>query len=196
VQPQAKKNTPEKKKPPKKITADYLHNSGLYYLQRFAASSGHFRSVMLRKVKKSCHYHKEQDYAACTALVDELVRKFERAGLLDDQAYTRGVVTSLRRQGKSRRAVVARLQAKNINADTALEVLHAYDENQFNSSADAEMQAALIFTRRKKLGAFRKDKDYSEEKALAAMGRAGFSYDTARRALALSLEEAEERIRL
>ncbi len=78
IKPKAgnKANTPYKKreKPaPKKITESYLHNSGLYYLQRFSASSEHFRSVMMRKVKKSCMHHTDQDYDACAVMVDKLV---------------------------------------------------------------------------------------------------------------------------
>jgi regulatory protein len=67
------------RKKPKKITAQYLHNAGLYYLQRFAASRGQFRSVMLRKIRRSCMEHREQDYEACAALVEKIVEKFERA---------------------------------------------------------------------------------------------------------------------
>ncbi|MCD8497437.1 MAG: hypothetical protein LRZ85_04760 [Alphaproteobacteria bacterium] len=51
-------------------------------MQRYAASSGHFRQVMLRKVKKSCHAHADQDYEACAVLVDALVDKFKASRLL------------------------------------------------------------------------------------------------------------------
>lgn len=184
-------------KVPKKITATYLHNSGLYYLQRFAASSGQFRAVMLRKVKKSCHHHKEQNYEDCQKLVDELVTKFERAGLINDESYTRGMISSLRRQGKSRRSIIAKLNAKGIASSLAEEKLEEYAQDSERGGADSETKAAIIFARRKKLGPFRTGGDETEnEKALGVMARAGFSYDTSRRVLEMKCEEAETLIRL
>jgi regulatory protein len=188
-------NTPKKIRPPRKITADYLHNAGLYYLQRFAASSGQFRTVMLRKVKKSCRFHTSQDYTKCTEMVEELIKKFEGTGLLDDKAYARGMVTSLRRQGKSKRAIASKLNVKNLSNNDVEEALDQYNESFNASPRETELQAGLIFARKKKIGPFRRAEEM-QEKELAAFGRAGFSYDTALSILKFSLEEAEEQIKL
>ena len=51
----------------------------------------------------------------------------------------------------------------------------------------------LVWIKRKKLGAFAL-RERSFEKSLAALGRAGFDYNNANRALQMSREEAEERI--
>src|SRR5687768_1034793 len=109
--PQDSKKT-RGKKPPKKITETYLHNAGLYYLQRFSASSESFRRVMMRKVERSCRAHPEQDRAECARMVDELVRKFLGAGLLNDGQYAEAMVSTLRRRGLSSRAIQARLAAR------------------------------------------------------------------------------------
>ncbi|MCC6597931.1 MAG: RecX family transcriptional regulator [Alphaproteobacteria bacterium] len=185
------KRGPDKnaRKPPKKITESYLHNAGLYYLQRFAASSAQFRRIMLRKVKRSCDFHNDQDPAHCAALVDALVIKFEKAGLLGDQIYTRGAVTSLRRRGKSKRHILGRLKTKGIEPALALEELTLHDNEHFNDPALAEHQAALAHARKKKLGPFRISDKMTPEKELASMARAGFSYETARSVLNLDAEE-------
>ncbi|MCB1532527.1 MAG: RecX family transcriptional regulator [Alphaproteobacteria bacterium] len=189
--PKQKKRTP---RPPKKITPTYLHNAGLYYLQRFAASSAHFREVMMRKVKKSCHYHKDQNYEDCAQMVDALVEQFASSGLLDDSAYTRGVVTSLRRSGKSRRAIIAKLKQKGLSDDMIERTLTAYDDDSAGSSADAELTAALNFARKKRLGPFTRDKETPPEKALASMARAGFSYDVCKTVLEMEPKAAQARL--
>ncbi|MCB1783328.1 MAG: RecX family transcriptional regulator [Alphaproteobacteria bacterium] len=190
--PQTAKVKPERragKRVPKKITESYLHNSGLYYLQRFAASTSRFRSVMLRKVKKSCHAHPEQDYEACAQLVEALVLKFEAAGLLNDELYTNGAVASMRRRGLSQKAVLAKMAQRGIGANNALLALQAYDaeESYGDETRDSEFQAALMFARRKKIGPFRNmsvaEDEKTQQKALSALARAGFSYDVSRRVL-------------
>lgn len=177
------------KKPPKKITADYLHNSGLYYLERYAASSGHFRSVMLRKVKKSCLAHPDQDYEACATLVDALVEKFKASGLLNDDLYLRGMVGSLRRRGVSKQAILGKLRMKSVTGDMAGTYLDQHDDEH----GSGDLKAAIIFARKKKLGPFaRPERPEEPQKTLAKFARAGFSYDVAGKVMRMSADEAEE----
>jgi regulatory protein len=178
-------------KAPKKISETYLHNSGLYYLQRFAASSKHFQSVMLRKVKKSCAFHADQDYAACAAMVEALTAKFVAAGLIDDEVYAKGVITSLRRRGKSKKAILVKMREKGIEEPLGLGELRALDEEQHTSEVQAEHRAALAHARKKRLGPFR-TKEADPKKELSSMARAGFSYDTARRVLMIDAEDIED----
>ncbi len=183
---QKKRQGPKK---PKKITESYLHNSGLYYLERFASSSANFRAVMMRKVKRSCMTHTEQDYEQCAAMVDALVEKFINVGLLDDAIYTRSKINSLRRRGKSARAIQAYLRSKGLKADIIEQTLKEYDLNQHESPAEAELEAALTFARKKRLGPFRGEKEIDSQKELGRMARAGFSYDTSRRVLNNDFED-------
>lgn len=178
------------KAPPKKITETYLHNAGLYYLGRFAASRARFRGVMMRKVRKSCAFHTDQDPAACENLVDALVRKFETAGLLGDETYAKGIVQSLRRRGKSKRHILESLKAKGIDPALARHELALHDADFGQDPALAERQAALAYARKKKLGPFGKRQDQESKKDLSNMARAGFSYKTARYVLNLEAEES------
>lgn len=179
-------------KKPKKITRDYLHNSGLHYLQRYSSSAANFESVMLRKIKKSCMAHPDQDHDACTELLRDLIEKFQRAGLLNDELYSEGMVTSLRRRGQSRQAIRQKLAAKGLESDLIDEKLEAHDGAIYETPADAEFSAAVKMARRKKLGPFAKDNRKTPENAMAAMGRAGFSYDVIKKVLGLGRDEAEE----
>lgn len=185
------KKPPERrgKKPPKKISAQYLHNAGLAYLQRFPAGTAHFRRVMGRKIDRSCNYHKEQSKETCIALLDDAVATFARMGLLDDDAYLRGMVTSYRRRGLSKQAIAAKLQQKGMGQSAILDTLREFDEQ--GGAPDPELAAALRLARRKKIGPFARREQADTSKSLAALARGGFAFDTAKRALALPLEEAE-----
>lgn len=179
------------KKPPKKISEKYLYNSGLAYLQRFPASTPHFRRVMGRKIDRSCNCHKDQDRDACFALLDSAIAQFERMGLLNDDAYLAGMVNSLRRRGLSGQAIVSKLGQKGLAQDRILTVLRTYDEDTGEHNAD--LLAALRLARRKKLGPFRKEGiETDRNKELAALARAGFGFDIAQKALSIAPDDAED----
>ena len=166
-------------KQPKKITSSYLENAALYYLQRFATSTKNFKTVLKRKIDKSCAFHKTNP-ADFYPLVDKLAERYEATGLLNDPVFARAKTATLRRQGKSQRAIEAKLQHKGLSKNDISAALTEIDE-----SVTAELDAAVAFVKRKKLGIGRKE----PQKELAAMGRAGFSYEIARKALAFEEEE-------
>jgi len=178
------------KKPPKKITEKYLYNSGLAYLQRFTTSTPNFRRVMGRKIDRSCNYHKDQSREDCQKFLDTTVETFIRQGLLNDEAYLQGMVTSLRRRGASTQAILSKLVMKGMAQDTILKTLRAYDED--HGAANPDLAAAVMLMRRKRIGAFRKSDDADKTKELAALARGGFGFDIARKALSLEQDEAED----
>lgn len=180
------------KKPPKKITERYLYNSGLAYLQRFPASTPHFRRIMGRKIDRSCNYHKEQNREECLTLLESAIQTFERQGLLNDAAYLQGMVTSLRRRGLSTQAILSKLQQKGLPQEAILPALSSYDTDNAGIVAP-DMAAAILLIRRKKLGVFRSPgREENMNRELSALARAGFGFDIAQKALSMGIEEAEE----
>jgi len=171
------------RKTPKKISKKYLENAALFYLQRYATSAENLKRVLLRKVKRSCAFH-QIPAEEFTPVVEELVARYMAAGLVDDAVFARARVMSLRRQGRSRQAIMARLQARGLSQSQIEAALRGVDEEQENP----ELAAAIACARRKKLGPWRK-KPQDARKELAALGRAGFSYEVARRALENTDEE-------
>ena len=86
----------KKKRTPRKITPRYLENAALYYLQRYASSAGNLRRVLTRKVDRSCQFHgmpADEFYP----VIDALVARYEKSGLLNDTLYAEGRTASLRR---------------------------------------------------------------------------------------------------
>lgn len=195
--PLARNNKAQKRKKPKvpkKITESYLYNSGLYYLQRFTSSSENFRSVMLRKVRKSCAYHKDQDFEECAKLVDALIDKITELGLLNDEAYVRGMVTSFRNRGIPKRTIIQKLKMKGIPSEQTLQALETFNEERETNDRDLEFAGALKFCRKKRIGPFNNGKDEEFEKSLAKLARQGFSYDIAKKAMEIDTKQAEEKL--
>lgn len=179
------------RKPPKKITETYLHNSGLYYLQRFAASAGQFRTVMQRKIDRSCQHHPDQRREDCIALLDALIAKFENIGLLNDEGYARGMVITLRRRGLSERAILMKLQNRGLPESRIKEALAAYNDENRTDSAKSDFRAALRLAQKKKVGPYASG-EFVYDKALSAFARAGFPFDIARRVLDMRAEELND----
>ena len=187
-------------KPPKKISERYLHNSGLAYLQRFPASSMHFRTVMQRKIDRSLKYHGAPEAADCARWLDALVEKFKDLGLLDDAAYLAGMVRSLRRKGLGKSAIGLKLAQKGYDFAATQEALADIDDELTpqGRESEADLMAALRFLKAKRLGPFAAerqvaaaDPDRLARRTLAALARAGYDYGTARQAMDTGEEEAE-----
>lgn len=185
-------NARRERKPPKKITPTYLHNSGLFYLERFAASKKHFKTVMLRKSKRSCLYHTDQDYQDCITMVDELADKFEQCGLLNDALYTSSRVSSLRRKGLSQATIIMKMLHKGISKDETCLALEKLDDEQYESAAEAEKAAALRLARKKRIGPFFRGEEQDTKKSLGVFARAGFSYNIAIDIINMSADDIDE----
>jgi regulatory protein len=188
--PSATRPRPDRKKAPKKITETYLHNAGLYYLQRFAAGSAHFRDVLRRKIDRSCLHHTDQNKDDCYAMLDTLIGKFTTLGLLNDETYTRNAVSSLRRRGLSERMIVIKLKRHGISAGQVREALNGFNADSLLNEEESEMAAAMKLAQKKKVGPYASGRDYDRNKALAVFARAGFSFDVARKILGMNEDDA------
>ncbi len=160
------------------ITQAGLERSALHYLERYAASAEMLRRVLLRRVETRCRAGAGEP-EAFRAMVEAVVERACRAGLVDDATFAQAKVRSLRRRGGSARAIAAKLAAKGVARDTVGEALAA------EAGEDDEENAARTLARRKRLGPWRRGAMTPEGRAreLAAMARAGFGFDLARRVI-------------
>ena len=169
---------PRKPRGPKKATAGYLENAALYYLERFATSSENLRRVLMRKVIRSAQTHgTDPDEGA--DMIAALIARYQSAGLLDDRAYARARATTLHRAGNSARAIRGKLAQKGVAADQITDALDALEDDD---DGDPELRAAVRLAKKRRLGPFRSPDVRADkrDKDLAALARAGFSYDIAR----------------
>ncbi|MEL7527590.1 MAG: RecX family transcriptional regulator [Pseudomonadota bacterium] len=162
---------PRKPRPP---TIERLTRSAVHYLERYSSSQENLRKVLERRVLKACRHH-GLDPADFAGMIDAVVQKCTGSGLVDDRTYAETKTASLRRRGGSRRKIEAQLAHKGVDRDTIQAAL--------DSGNVSEDEAAAVYARRRRLGPFRNaaDRQARRERDLAAMCRAGFSFDVALR---------------
>jgi regulatory protein len=133
---------------------------------------------MKRKISRSCYAHPDQDQLLCYEWLASLILEFQTLGLLNDDAYLKGILNSLRNsKGLSKRMIVLKLREKGFPESQVLDVLSSLEENSV-SSRDAEIEAALRYAHRKKLGPYQPvPPRKNHEQQMASLSRAGFSYD-------------------
>lgn len=157
---------------PKRITATYLRRAAFYYLERYSVPAAQLQRVLQRKVERSCRHH-GLDPQAFRAMVDEIVASCVASGLVDDRRFAEARAQSLRRKGRSARAVAAGLAAKGVGRELVAEMVVPNE--------DAELAAARVAARRKRLGPWsRGDRAAQRQKHIATLARAGFSLTIAR----------------
>jgi regulatory protein len=185
----------------KPATPERLEKAAYHYLERFSTSADNLRRVLMRRVQNSAYLHDTDPQVGAEA-IDKLIVRFLEAGLLDDAAYARTRAVSLHRQGKGTRAIRQTLSIKGVEADVIDGALDGLAEELGPSDPDAaligraetDFAAAINYARRRRLGPYRrKEREESREKDLAALGRQGFGYDTARRVIeAEDIESLEQ----
>ena len=166
---------------PKKITAAVLENIAVHYLERFASSTENLRRVLMRRVRRAADHH-GGDPGEGKALVEALVERFRRSGVLDDRRYAAAKAASLQRRGGSRRIISGRLAQQGVDGTLIAATLRDLDDE----AGGSDLAAACAFIRRRRLGAYRRGDAPADrrDKDLAALARAGFPFEIARRVLA------------
>jgi regulatory protein len=171
------------------VTSENLETQALHYLARFASSAANLRRVLKQKVDRSARDH-GTDREAGLAAVERLIERFAEAGIIDDARFAEGRAQSLFRRGTSRRATVAKLNEKGVGQDQIATALDSLGE----LAAEPELAAAVAYAKRRRLGPFRAADDRAgrRDKDMAALARAGFGIDVARRVLDAEDEETLE----
>ena len=178
-------------------SAARLREAALAHLARFAATEAALRRVLERRVDRWARAAEAEGQpreataaaaARARAAAAEVAAAMVQAGAVDDAAFAESRARRLARAGRSRRAIGAHLAAKGVDAEVAAAAIPQGEE--------AELDAAIAFCRRRRIGPFARAAEDAEarRKALAALARGGFAHGIARRALAMDPAEAEDRL--
>lgn len=170
-----------RRRPPPRLTPANLRQAVLDYLDRFAASVRRLDQLMQRKIKASAAAHGD-DPTPLLAVLPDILAALAKQGLLNDRDLAEAKTRSMIRRGGSRMKIRANLAGKGIDAETADLAL----ERMKQEFDDPDLEAAVAYARRRRLGHFRTDPESraaNRQKDLAAMARAGFALSLARRAL-------------
>ncbi len=180
-----------------------LREAALAHLARFAASEAGLLRMLDRRIRRWAQRAgaegaaPEQVASQSRAARDEarlVAARLVADGVLDDGAYAEARARSLARSGRSRRATLAHLAGRGIDPELARSALP--------DDPDTDLAAAVLQARRRRIGPYADGEGDAEaeaatadpvarNRALAALGRAGFDRDTAERALGLDRAAAD-----
>lgn len=174
---------------PRKMTKARVINIARFHMERFSCTAGHLRAVLTRRTDRALRAH-GGDRAEALAWIEEAVQSLQRAGVLDDAKFALALATSLRRKGKAPARIQGALLAKGVPRDIAAQAVR---DSAGPGDAEDAYASARAYIRRRRLGPFRPaehaklsplDRRRLAQKELAAVVRAGFPIDIARRVLA------------
>ena len=134
-------------------------------MERHGGTEARVRRLLAKRVASSREEHGEPSAEDAAAMIDEVVAKLVRLGYVNDARFAEQRAKTLRKRGKSARAIRSALARQGVDSAVADDVIDEGDE----------LAAARAYVRRRRLKGGDKD--------LAKLARAGFSYDVARRAL-------------
>jgi regulatory protein len=168
---------------PTPIDAALLERWALGYLERFASSAENLRRVLRRRVRRRTSDNETVQRAA--ALIDDLVERYRRSGLIDDAAYAAARARGRLARGEPLRRIAAGLAAKGIAAGERAAALESLRE----TTPDPDLAAACAFARRRRLGPYRRGSG-DPARELGAFARAGFARRQAEAVLACADPDA------
>jgi regulatory protein len=169
------------KRPPKPLDRVSLNDLALAYVARFATSSAKLEAYLRRKLR-------ERGVAEDAEPIDvgAIVHRLVELKYVDDEAYAEAKANGLLRRGYGARRVEQALRGAGIETDL---------REQLAPDEASARHAALSLARRRRFGPFGAEPPdrARQEKQLAAMIRAGHSFDVARKLIEASdAETAEE----
>ncbi|MDE1467560.1 regulatory protein RecX [Aurantiacibacter sp. D1-12] len=168
-----------KRRAPKPLSAASLEELALSYAARFATTAAKLERYLARKLRERGW---EDDHQPD---VPQLVAKFVEKGFVDDEVYARARASDLLRRGYGARRVNQALGQAGVNEEV---------RSQMRPGDAAKRQAAVRLAQRRRFGPFAIEAPDKEkrEKQIAAMLRAGHSFDHARAVLDAPSERAVE----
>lgn len=154
----------------------------LAYVARFATSSHKLQDYLRRKLRERGWDEDEDEFPDVAAMA----QRYVDLGYIDEEAYARMKSGGLMRRGYGQRRVNQALNAAGIDEET---------RDAVNVGKDKQRAAALTMARKKRFGPFCLEEidRKKREKQIAAMLRAGHSYDSAKAMIdAKTISAAEE----
>lgn len=170
----------------RRIDAPTLRRVAEHHLSRHPSSKSNLVRVLTRRVANHVRKNAVPMPDGVPAMIASVVDALVADGFVDDQRLAEAKTRSMRARGKSAVAVKTKLRERGVEATVVAAVLDAETSagGVERTRLEIELEAARTLVRKKKLGPFRKDPTReTHQKDLAAVARAGFSYDVAKRAL-------------
>lgn len=171
----------KKKRPSPEITVDYLREQAYNYLARYSSSVERVRTVLRRRTRKAYHERGGQ-WNEYEAMINQIIHHVKDIGLVDDDRFAALQAKTHHNRGFSKLKIKTKLIQSQFGRSSIEKALAGIGAE----SAEAEIQRACAYVRRRRLGPFRdgpfdwklKKRDYD------ALIRSGFSYGITGRVMA------------
>ena len=170
---------------PRKPAHVRMMSKAVDYLGRYASSRHKLGQILQRFASRKLTDYDADDIATA---IEQTINQCSQLGYLDDRQFAVTVARSQRRLGRSQALIRHRLRQHALGDDIINYALAEADEN----SANGDLQAAIRFAQRRRLGPFaqrysahhqRLDAQQWKQRDLGAMARAGFSMVISQRVL-------------
>lgn len=170
----------------RKCTPKSLYNKAVFYLSRYASSSENLRAILEKKVFKAQQEGQDVSFEEASVWIEDILKRMTELGYLDDERYSASKVRTLLESGKSVRTIKMKLKQKGLSEEQIEEALHSHEEESGALNDETDLKNALRLVRKKRIGFMRPEEERASfyQKDMAALGRAGFSFETAQKALA------------
>lgn len=166
-----------------------LKNKALHYLERYSSTEAKLTDVLKRFATRKLGSYTQDEVAPHISFI---VSQCVSLGYVDDRAFATAKWQSGLRSGRSPQMLAQKLRIAGVQTD----IIDAL-RNDETMPDDAELQAAIISARKRRIGPFASQPpaDYAEmQKQLARLVRAGFSLSVARDVMAIETAEDAENI--
>ncbi len=201
------------------IDAAWVEGAAAEHLARYSSTRAHLKQLLLGRIRRAKLKGRPaaEDIAE---IIEAVLDRHVALGTLNDAAWAEMKARSLTRRGVASAVVKQRLREKGVPDATAAMVAVADEMRGPASDAEdvpTDLVAACVWARRKRIGPFSRDEKHdpnagddapvstdrhalraardaeraAEQKILASMGRAGFSFTIARQVLQLDRDEAD-----
>ncbi len=159
------------------LNAERLRALALAYVGRYATSCARLAAYLTRKIVERGWVDES------TPPVAELVTQFQSLGYVDDEAFAKTRGDSLLRRGYGPNRLKISLRVSGIGTDIIDRTVNVDDEGA--------LAAAMVFARRKRIGPYARDPATPDnrQKMIAALLRAGHSYEVSRKILTLTAND-------
>lgn len=172
-----------------------LENKALHYLGRYASTEARLRDVLSRFAQRKME---DEDLDHMRQMIDKMVLSCVEKGYVNDKLFAEQKTASLRRGGGSRLIISRKLLQRGVNRDVINDAINDFDdEHKRDDEHDAELEAALIYARKRRLGPYARlplgkteMKDGWQTRHYASFARAGFGGKTIK--IVMSLDTAED----
>lgn len=165
--------------PLKPLDRRTIEDKALSYLDRFDASASRLRHVLEQFVRRRAK-ELAVDAAPFVDVIDEILRRYQTSGLVDDRRYASGMARTLAKRGASRQAIRTKLLGRGVQTDVVQAVV-----NELGHEVGTELDAARALVLKRHLGHCRPvaERQPNFRRDLGVLARAGFAFDIAKTAL-------------